>query len=371
MSELNNEKTTNEEGMLPASENVLSDEERREKESEERRLRIRKKKRKRVLTVLLLIAAVCILGGGVYLIRKIINDRNNKKVDEDYNKAKEQVHLITDFWLGDVDAIEYTNADGSYRFEWIYTNEEQRIGAWKNAADAEFPVHQTNVQQLIDVFCNLVGMTEMSSKEVDLATFGLDNPKITATVFLKDGRTPKFQIGIDAPFEEGCYLLDEATGNIYIVDATARARLSAPLRNFIQEEVFPTAKVDHITSVEVAIRGEDLQVFEAGKDENGAKIYPKIFVDCGSFPADTVIEYACKDFSKYGLDNPMAIVRVNYLIDTRDDEGKAISVPRSMMLEIGNTTEADNYYVRVNESQYVYIMQKVFVDRYLDTNASG
>lgn len=102
-----------------------------------------------------------------------------------------------------------------------------------------------------------------------------------------------------------------------------------------------------------------------------------------SFSYIGAVEYNCKDFAKYGLEEKepeTALIKVKYyeLVDVEEDEKedaeeeeetKQERVDHEAKIVIGAKDQDGNYYVRVNDSSYVYLMDETGVDNLLPDKA--
>lgn len=332
---------------------------------EEREIRIKRLKRRRLIIALILVLVMAGLIGGIYLAKKIKDDKLRKEAEKQLQKDLDSQHQITEFYLPDVTAVDLENENGHIRFDWIYTNEEEHIGGWKLAGNPDFPTKANEVQGLIGCVCALFGDAKISTENVDLSQYGFSENSPKLQVFLKDGTEPVFTLGSKDPYDTGYYLHYGETGEVFLVSKEVGAYMHYRLLDMIMPQEMTSVTMRSITEVLVAKTGGKLISYRIEPDEDGNPIYPTMFNYANKFVVDTVADYQCKDLSVYGLDNPFAIVEVKYDGETTDSEGKRVKVPKSMKLEIGNETESGNRYVRIDDADYVYIMSKTFIDRYL------
>lgn len=333
-------------------------------ERDERIQRIKRIRRKRVITVLVLCGVLVALVGGYKSLIRHNEERAAKEAAEDQERidsVTEKVQ-ITDFLLRDVSEFAFTNADASYHFVW---KQEGNYGNWVRQGQENFPTNAEKVQTIAGYFCNMTGTRKISGEGVVLETYGLDDTRFTATLTLNDGMVEKFRIGDAAPYSAGRYMLKESTGEVFIVSDLIYKQLSTEEKKLVQGETFPSAMPEKISQVRIEIEGRETATYVPTTKEDGTKDIPTIFYDCISFVASTIQEYNCTDYAKYGLDDPYARVTVDYTGYVMDETGNIIQEETSMVLEIGDKTVSDNYFVRVNGTDFVYIMVKAQAEKYL------
>lgn len=333
-------------------------------ERDERIQRIKRIRRKRVITVLVLCGVLVALVGGYKSLIRHNEERAAKEAAEDQERidsVTEKVQ-ITEFLLKDVTEFAFTNSEASYHFVW---KQEGNYGNWIRQGQENFPTNGEKVQTIAGYFCNMTGTRKISGEGVVLETYGLDDTRFTATLTLDDGTVEKFRIGDAAPYSAGRYMLKESTGEVFIVSNLIYKQLSTEEKKLVQGETFPSAMPEKISQVRIEIEGRETATYVPTTKEDGTKDIPTIFYDCISFVASTIQEYNCTDYAKYGLDDPYARVTVDYIGYVMDETGNIIQEETSMVLEIGDKTVSDNYFVRVNGTDFVYIMVKAQAEKYL------
>jgi len=332
-------------------------------EREARELRLKKKKRKRAITLISLFMVVILAGGGAYWAKQYRIKKTTEEAERKEQESMEEVFLITDILSTEVTGVNVTNEYGNFEFNWVYTNEEEHLGGWVKKGEEDFPTKATAVQGVVGAMSRLMGTVRIPAEEVDSEKFGLTNPSVTVTVSMKERAAQTYSFGNQAPYEAGYYIRDDETGDVYLVDTTVFNKLHLDVLDFAMMEMFPSAQAANITEVTVERKGNETAVYSRGADTNSN---PAIFSECTTFSVSGMVEYNCKDFAKYGLDDPYMVVTVLYNdIEVDDSDGNQYTIPCMMFLKVGNETESGNYYVRVNDSPYVYIMTKAFVGYYI------
>lgn len=333
-------------------------------EREQRIQRLKRLKRKRMLTVGVLCVLLICLGGGYYALQR----HNAKKAAEEARKEEEKQAAtateveITEFKLTEAREVEFSNPDETYHFKWTETEE---IGTWVRQGEEDFPTNIQKVQSIISTFCGMSGSAKIAAEQTGLSQYGLEDTDYTIKITLEDGAVHEFRIGNEAPYSSGYYMLYENTGEVYVVSNLAYTRLATKEIDLVQGETFPSAEPESMMELRIEVRDGETVSYVPEENEDGTFTYPPIFYDSVRFVASTIQEYNCTDFAKYGLDDPYVTVTIDYLGYTFDADGMLIREPMTMKLEIGDTTVSDNYFVRVNDSDFVYIMVDLQAQKYL------
>ncbi len=332
-------------------------------EREERLQRLKRLKRKRMYMMIALVAVLGCLVGGYYLITL----RNNRIASEEAKK-KEQMQAdgqeteITTFLLKDVETIAFTNEEDSYEFSWV---KEDNFGSWIRKGEEDFPTNEEKLQAIAGSFCELSGAYQVDAAEVDTSDYGLKDTNRVMKLTLTDGTVHSFRLGDETPYSEGHYLLYENTGKIYVVASNLNNQITTKAIKLVQGETFPSAEPESITELRIEVRDGETISYVPIDNGDGTISYPSIFYDSMRFVASTIEEYNCKDFGKYGLEDPYVTVTIDYLGYVFDEGGMLHREPCTMVLEIGDKTVSDNYFVRVDGSDFVYIMIASHAQKYL------
>ncbi len=334
-------------------------------EREERLQRLKRLKRKRMLTVLILCVALVGLGGGYFAL----NVANKKKAAEEAQKKEQQekqgevTEEITTFVITDVETIEFSNKENSYRFTWV--EEEDSIGRWVKQDEEDFPTNEEKLQTIIGVFCEMTGSKRIAAEDVVQADYGVADAACAAKLILRDGTEHSFRLGDEAPYEEGYYMLYENTGDVFVVSSNVHTQLNTKHIKLVQGETFPSAYPEKITEIRIEVRDGETVSHVPVDNGDGTVSFPSVFYDSTRFVASTIQEYNCKDFAKYGLEDPYVTVTVNYMGYVFDENGMLTEEPCTMVAEIGDETVSGNYYVRIDGSDFVYIMLEGHAKKYL------
>lgn len=89
-------------------------------------------------------------------------------------------------------------------------------GEWRVEQPPDMKVDQKTIQNLISGTTSKY-IYNTIKEPGDLSEYGLDNPRVTAMFYLKDGTHRKIMIGDEVPIGNYVYLKDEFTPDIYMV----------------------------------------------------------------------------------------------------------------------------------------------------------
>lgn len=333
-------------------------------EREERLRRLKRLKQKRMISMAVLCVIILGLGGAYFAV----NRQNEKKAaDEAKKKAEKELAAnqtvdITSFSLTDVAEIEFTNEEATYHFVWT---EIGNYGSWVRQGVDVFPTNDEKVQTIGDEFCQMTGSMRIPAEDVVLADYGLEDAKYSARLTLTDGTEHRFLLGDEAPYSEGYYMLYENTGDVFVVRKNVYTLLSTKELKLVLGETFPSAEPESMMEIRIEVRDGETISYKPEVADDGTMTYPQIFYDSVRFVASTIQEYNCTDFAQYGLDDPYVTVTVDYLGYVMDDAGAITREPMTMVAEIGDKTVSDNYFVRINGSDFVYIMTAAHAKKYI------
>lgn len=349
-------------------------------------------KKKRGLTlILLLIAMIALIGACLWL-----TDYKEKQAKKESEESAEKGTTIASIKADTIKSITYKNDSG----EMTLVLDDQ--GVWKNTEDENFPVNQTNAGNMQSALADVTSSRTITEGTQDLTTFGLDAPAVQITVTKKDGTTTSIAIGDKIPVGNGYYASLNKDKEVYVIDSTFYNNFSKKITDMITVETIPNVAAANVTYL--AVENKDKPGFEVSYDENDyadysgftkwtmKKPYPtEIAADqdalttlFGNFSNLTFlccVDYNAKDLSKYGLDDPDAVITMKYFeeaakeTDTSDtsdadtaDTSKAetTKVNKEYTLMVGSTDADGNYYVKLKDSNAVNLLSADTVTKLTD-----
>lgn len=198
---------------------------------------------------------------------------------------------------------------------------------------------------------------EQAIEGQDPKNFGLDAPKSSVTVFLKDGTIKKVNVGIDSPIAGKAYLQRVDDPKILFADASFKTQLDRTLKDFRDKKIYRKAKTE-IESLSIKYNTKDnhstISLVKKGGDwhlpgENGEKADQEASnglintidnLRATDFPSEKAD--SASELQKYGLDKPQIFIRLE------DKDHKALA-------EISISPKKDNnVFIRVAGQNTIY-----------------
>lgn len=316
-----------------------------------------KKKTKQLLT-LCMVFVLLLIG---YELLGIWQEQQEEKEAE---PETEEIR-IADFTSSEIMAYHYKNEAYEIGFEIDGTE-------YVNSEESDFPVNKTTVASQILTISNLQALQLVTN--TDKTEFGLDEPVITISVTLSEGRERNFYVGDRALFEDGYYVLDVENDVIYLAEEAIYTEFTEEWSELLAMEEMQKPTTDQIVELSLTKSGE--QTLRLTYDESQESPW-KIVTEEEELDGDSdaiaealevfqnysvksAVTYCCEDFSVYGLSPAETVVSVTYLITTEEGEEKK----ETLRFEFSEEQEEESaYYVRINESEYVYKMTNYYMGK--------
>lgn len=331
-----------------------------------------------------LVSAVVALGvvSGAYVGVNSYVSSQEKKESEEEDTSVELTSLSTD----DITSVAFTAGQDNVEFD-------KKDDTWSEKSDADFPVDQDTVNTAVGGIASLSAAQEISDVE-DLSEYDLDSPQNEIKLTTDDGDTV-LQIGMENTSTSQYYVKkSDDDKNVYLVDCSAVEPFMGTLYDFAESGTFPSVTSSTIT--EVKVDKEDGYELTQDPDNlfwniSDGKTSEKADTDkagtvtsaIGSLSYDSFVDYNCTDDSKYGFDDPYAVITAKYTeeeavedesstdSDTEDDseEAETKTVDKEITIYVGDETGSDRY-VKVNDSKEVYTITEDSLTDILDSTVS-
>ena len=365
------------------------------------------------------VSAVVALGvvSGAYVGVNSYVSSQEKKESEEEDTSVELTSLSTD----DITSVAFTAGQDNVEFD-------KKDDAWSEKSDADFPVDQDTVNTAVGGIASLSAAQEISDVE-DLSEYDLDSPQNEIKLTTDDGDTV-LQIGMENESTSQYYVKkSDDDKKVYLVDSSAVEPFMGTLYDFAESGTFPSVTSSTIT--EVKVDKEDGYELTQDSDNlfwnvSDGKTSEKADTDkagtvtsaIGSLAYDSFVDYNCTDDSKYGFDDPYAVITAKYTeeeaveddsedaedtsestdetdtdsetssedesstdsdtedadsSDTEDDseeeETKTVTVDKEITIYVGDETGSDRY-VKVDDSKEVYTITEDSLTDILDSTIS-
>lgn len=357
-----------------------------------------------------LVSAVVVLGvlcGAYEGVNFYVTSQEEKEAEED-DTSVELVSLEAD----DITAVSFTADQDNVEFD-------KKDDTWTEKSDADFPVNQDTVDSAVKGVASLTADQEISDVE-DLSQYDLDSPQNTITLTTEDGDTT-LEVGMESSNNQYYVKKSDDDKNVYLVSSTSIEPFMGTLYDFAESGTFPSVtsatitdvKVDKEDGYELTQDAENLfwNVSDGKTSEKAdTTAAGNVTSAIGSLAYDKFVDYNCTDDSKYGFDDPYAVVTVKYTEeeavesddedsedstdadttdteestteaseessdadasdeDSSEDEQETQTVEKTLTLYVGDET-GDDRYVKVNDSKEVYTITEDSLADILDSTMS-
>lgn len=281
----------------------------------------------KTVKMILAVAVLLVCCGGYVGVKTYVARQEEAQEAEEEVETTSVVSLSSE----DVKSIEFVIDKKEVVFE-------KDDNTWVKKDEKEFPVDQTTLDNAVSGVVSLDSERVLEDVE-DLSEYGLSEPSNTIKVTTEntDGEeeTTVLRVGDENESENKYYVSkDDDRNTVYLVDNTVVEAFSNDLYDYAQKEDFPViSSTDTISKISVS--GDDISSYELNKDEDTGFWYigsgserekadsataSSLTTSFGSLAYDSFVNYDCKDKGVYGLDEPYAVISVDYQEEVSEDE---------------------------------------------------
>lgn len=361
-----------------------------------------KKKTVKLVSAVVVLGVLCAAYEGVNFY---VTSQEEKETEEN-DTSVDLVSLEAD----DITAVSFTADQNEVEFD-------KKDDSWTEKSDANFPVNQDTVDSAVKGVASLTADQEISDVE-DMSQYDLDNPQNTITLTTADGDT-SLQVGMESSNNQYYVKKEDDDKNVYLVSSSSIEPFMGTLYDFAESGTFPSVtsatitdvKVDKENSYELTQDADNLfwnvsdgKTTEKADTTKAGTVTSAI----GSLAYDKFVDYNCTDDSKYGFDDPYAVITVKYTEeeavesdedseestdadteesttdeaaadtsedadasdeDPSEDEQETQKVEKTLTIYVGDET-GDDRYVKVDDSREVYTITKDSLTDILDSTMS-
>lgn len=318
-----------------------------------------KKKTVKLVSAVVVLGVLCAAYEGVNFY---VTSQEEKETEEN-DTSVDLVSLEAD----DITAVSFTADQNKVEFD-------KKDDSWTEKSDANFPVNQDTVDSAVKGVASLTADQEISDVE-DMSQYDLDNPQNTITLTTADGDT-SLQIGMESSNNQYYVKKEDDDKNVYLVSSSSIEPFMGTLYDFAESGTFPSVtsatitdvKVDKENSYELTQDADNLfwNVSDGKTTEKADTTKAGTVTSAvGSLAYDKFVDYNCTDDSKYGFDNPYAVITVKYT----EEEQETQTVEKTLTIYVGDET-GDDRYVKVDDSKEVYTITKDSLTDILDSTMS-
>lgn len=315
-----------------------------------------KKKTVKLVSAVVVLGVLCAAYEGVNFY---VTSQEEKETEEN-DTSVDLVSLEAD----DITAVSFTADQNEVEFD-------KKDDSWTEKSDANFPVNQDTVDSAVKGVASLTADQEISDVE-DMSQYDLDSPQNTITLTTADGDTT-LEVGMESSNNQYYVKKADDDNNVYLVSSTSIEPFMGTLYDFAESGTFPSVtsatitdvKVDKENSYELTQDADNLfwnvsdgKTTEKADTTKAGTVTSAI----GSLAYDKFVDYNCTDDSKYGFDDPYAVITVKYT----EDEQETQKVEKTLTIYVGDET-GDDRYVKVDDSKEVYTITKDSLTDILDS----
>ena len=361
-----------------------------------------KKKTVKLVSAVVVLGVLCAAYEGVNFY---VTSQEEKETEEN-DTSVDLVSLEAD----DITAVSFTADQNKVEFD-------KKDDSWTEKSDANFPVNQDTVDSAVKGVASLTADQEISDVE-DMSQYDLDNPQNTITLTTADGDT-SLQIGMESSNNQYYVKKEDDDKNVYLVSSSSIEPFMGTLYDFAESGTFPSVtsatitdvKVDKENSYELTQDADNLfwNVSDGKTTEKADTTKAGTVTSAvGSLAYDKFVDYNCTDDSKYGFDDPYAVITVKYTEeeavesdedseestdadteesttdeaaadtsedadasdeDSSEDKQETQTVEKTLTIYVGDET-GDDRYVKVDDSKEVYTITKDSLTDILDSTMS-
>ena len=361
-----------------------------------------KKKTVKLVSAVVVLGVLCAAYEGVNFY---VTSQEEKETEEN-DTSVDLVSLEAD----DITAVSFTADQNKVEFD-------KKDDSWTEKSDANFPVNQDTVDSAVKGVASLTADQEISDVE-DMSQYDLDNPQNTITLTTADGDT-SLQIGMESSNNQYYVKKEDDDKNVYLVSSSSIEPFMGTLYDFAESGTFPSVtsatitdvKVDKENSYELTQNADNLfwNVSDGKTTEKADTTKAGTVTSAvGSLAYDKFVDYNCTDDSKYGFDDPYAVITVKYTEeeavesdedseestdadteesttdeaaadtsedadasdeDSSEDKQETQTVEKTLTIYVGDET-GDDRYVKVDDSKEVYTITKDSLTDILDSTVS-
>lgn len=274
------------------------------------------------------------------------------------------------------------------------TTFEKRDDKWVKKDEEDFPVNQNTLSDAASALTSIESDRVLGDVD-DLAEYGLDSPSNTIKITCEseksedketEEKTTTLYVGDENSSTSQYYVYkDDDKSTVYMVESSSIEPFTKTLYDYAQMEDFPViSDTDNINKI--TVKGDksyelskntdtNLWTVKGDGDEEKADTatVSSLTTSFGSMAYNSFVDYKCKDKSTYGLDEPYAVITVDYTEDQKDTDSSDTSEDtevsdledseknvenKQLVITVGKESDDSNRYVMVNDSDQVYTMSE-------------
>lgn len=364
----------------------------------------------KIVKLLFGIVLLVVLTGGYFGVKSYVASQEEQETEQEEEKTS-----VFDTETDKIQSLKFLIDEKEVTFK-------KDGEVWVKEDEEDFPVDQ-DVMNSAASSISSVDAERVLEKVDNLGEYELDNPENTITIFSgeEDEETTVIRVGMKNESTNQCYVSrNDDRSTVYVVDAASIDPFMNSLYDYAKMQTFPGIDSSTVSRVNVeqkeksyeAVKDENTGLWTVesdGKTEKGdSSKFSSLAISLGSLEFDSFVDYQCSDKGKYGLEEPYAVVTVDYEeevvtegedADTEDSSGtdsaeeaeskeeysadedsgdsdseEEIKLEqKELVFMVGNETESDSdsRYVMIQGSQEVYTMTNELLSTVIDKDVSA
>ena len=333
-----------------------------------------KKQIKLIVIIAVVIAVLALALWGISLIPK---DSDN------VTSGVSQAVKLHEIDKGNVKTVHVKNEWGEY------TLVSDGKGGFVEETTKDFKQYTANVSSLVSSLCKVSAKRMIEENSQDLAKYGLDNPKMIATLTDTSDNVYKLSLGNEAP-SGGHYFMYNDLATVYTISLVTAENLSLTPLDFVDVMLTDTLEELSFERIELSgsVREKPIVIvnMESQAEEDETVLFTYDIISPGNAHLESNIAsefltafsgmYATKaevlnptkeDLSKYGFDNPYSVVKLQTTDKTQTVtvgkvEGDLAYVMRDGVDAIFTASKSVLTWI---DTQYENLVSNIFLTPYI------
>lgn len=332
-----------------------------------------------------LVSSIAVLGvllGSYYGVKTYVD-----KIEEKENDSAADIITAFSCDFDDIKKFSFISDETELTFEKIEDT-------WKYVDDEMFPVKQDEIEDTLGVITEIEA--DMLIEEVeDINLYELGNPTNVFKLEMSDGETTTITIGMENTSTEQYYLmLNDETETVYVVDPIYVETFEKELYDFADGNTFPDIDTSTIENIQMESENKEY-ILECNRttglwyvsseeytDEKADSSNAQSIVSSiDSLEYASFVNYNCEDDSEYGLDEPYAMITVDYQeevtteVETEETEAieateeETILADKKLVLYVGNEANDFSRYVKIEGETEIYTMANSTLEIFTEKDA--
>lgn len=257
--------------------------------------------------------------------------------------------------------------DGDQNITLVHKGQE-----WIDPNDPDFQISAGRLKLLTDDLSALKAVRKITDPD-DLSQYGFDSDSMKIRIDLTDNSSKTITLGTRNQTTRQVYFMVDDQDTVYVTDTAIDNHYSATKVTLAQYEEFPAFTPMELKQISVQnktqsylidLPGDNTCTVTDGNGKSQSADLNRIGIienQLSNITWAENLEYACSDYSKYGLDAPGSEIEITY---QQDGELHVLK------LYVGDLNDKNNYYVRMNDSAQVHSIRSEYLDQLAEGSAS-